>query len=122
MDKIALDNAGVNLDTIDQCFGGNEEIYFRFLCKFFEDKDYIRFNELMEAGIYEEVFNSAHAIKGVAGNLAMTRIYEYLVIIVEKLRNNNYEELDIIYGKFKRECEELQEILLKEEVHMCVEG
>lgn len=116
MDKKELIDAGINLECIDQCFGGKEEVYYRFLYKFFEDKDYIRFRELMEQQRYEEVFNSAHAIKGVSGNLGMTRIYEYLVIIVEKLRNSNIDDLDIIYDKIEIECDKLQGILLKETV------
>ena len=111
MNVVKIKDDGIDLRVIDQCFGGNEEIYFKFLRRFFEDKDYINFNELMFQEKYSEAFNSAHALKGVAGNLGMIRVYECLVIIVEKIKNSNYEELDILYIKFKIECDRLQEIL-----------
>lgn len=111
MNALNLKDDGIDLGVIDQCFGGNENIYFKFLRRFFEDKDYINFNELMFQGNYSEAFNSAHALKGVAGNLGMIKVYEFLVVIVEKLRNSNYEELDTLYIGFKKECDRLQEIL-----------
>lgn len=106
-----LISTGINLNTINECFGGKEDIYFKFLKRFFEDKDYVVFNKLMLESKYEEAFNSAHALKGVAGNLGMTRIYEYLVLIVEKIRNSNFDEIDIIYARCKLECDRLEEIL-----------
>ena len=106
-----LKNEGIDLNVIDQCFGGNENVYYNFLRRFFDDIDYINFTELMFQGNYSEAFNSAHALKGVAGNLGMTKIYEFLVIIVDKLRNSNYEELDTLYIKFKKECDKLQVVL-----------
>ena len=111
MNAVNLKDDGIDLRVIDQCFGGNDEIYFKFLRRFFEDKDYINFNELMLQEKYSEAFNSAHALKGVAGNLGMIRVYEFLVVNVEKIRNANYEELDVLYIKFKNECDRLQEIL-----------
>ena len=111
MNAVNLKDDGIDLRVIDQCFGGNDEIYFKFLRRFFEDKDYINFNELMLQEKYSEAFNSAHALKGVAGNLGMIRVYEFLVVIVEKIRNANYEELDVLYIQFKNECDRLQGIL-----------
>ena len=64
-----------------------------------------------DSTIYEQIFAAAHTLKGVAGNLGMIRVYEFLVVIVEKIRNANYEELDVLYIKFKNECDRLQGIL-----------
>ena len=114
MNTEKFENVGINLNAINDCFGGNEEIYFKFLKKFFDDRDYVEFNKLMLEARYEEAFNSAHAIKGLTGNLGMTKIYEYLVIIVEKIRNSNFDEIDIIYARCKLECDRL-EYLLKQE-------
>ena len=111
MNVVKIKDDGIDLRVIDQCFGGNEEIYFKFLRRFFEDKDYINFNELMLQENYSEAFNSAHALKGVAGNLGMIKVYEFLVVIVEKIRNLNYEDLDTLYIKLKKECDSLQEVL-----------
>ena len=111
MNVVKIKDDGIDLRVIDQCFGGNEEIYFKFLRRFFEDKDYIKFNELMLQENYSEAFNSAHALKGVAGNLGMIKVYEFLVVIVEKIRNLNYEDLDTLYIKLKKECDRLQEVL-----------
>lgn len=108
MNIMVLKDEGLNIEVINQCFGGNEDIYFKFLRRFFEDNDYINFNELMVNGTYSEAFNSAHALKGVAGNLGMIKIYEYLLVIVEKLRNFDYDDLEDIYISFKKECDRIQ--------------
>lgn len=108
MNIMVLKNEGLNIEVINQCFGGNEDIYFKFLRRFFEDKDYINFNELMVNSTYSEAFNSAHALKGVAGNLGMTKVYECLLVIVEKLRNSDYDDLEDLYISFKKECDRIQ--------------
>lgn len=47
-----------------------------------------------EAKDYQTVFNNAHALKGVTGNLALTSLYEISSIICEATRNNPHPDID----------------------------
>ena len=118
IDTVGFQCEGIDMSVVELCFGGNSEVYFKFLKRFFEDKDYIRFKEGMKEKRYSEVFNSAHALKGVSGNLGMVRIYEVLVIIVEKLRHSNIEGIEKLYESFEYECNKVEESLSNVEIEM----
>ena len=51
-------------------------------------------------------------------DFATVRIYEVLVIIVEKLRHSNIEGIEKLYESFEYECNKVEESLSKVEIEM----
>ena len=88
----------------------NDAFILRFLLKFI-NSDYG--NNLINAynnKNMHEVFEVSHAIKGVAGNLALTRLFELSSSITEKTRNlpeGELVNLDSEVTSFKEEFEKV---------------
>ncbi len=106
--KETLLRAGVNLDEALERFMGNEELLLRFLKKFTNDPSYQSLSKAMN----EE---AAHALKGVCGNLSISRLFELVCKEVELLRGGNggeeakqcYLEVVAEYEKVIAELEKL---------------
>ena len=77
---------GANTEEgLTRCMG-KEDFYFRMIKMGMQDEGYGRLQEALEAGDLTAAFEAAHALKGVAGNLSLTPLYEALSDITERLR------------------------------------
>ncbi len=82
---------GIDVDTALDRFMGNEEMYCRFLLKFFEDANYGRLQEAFEEKNPKACFEAAHAMKGVILNLGMDVLARDLIPMVEIFRKGTCE-------------------------------
>lgn len=62
--------------------------------QFTEDRCFSSLARNIEAADYEQAFQDAHALKGVAGNLGLTPLYQSICDIVEILRHKEYENIE----------------------------
>ena len=87
--------------TVQECyeaFGGNyqevisrlrtDERVARFLQKVVDDGSYKLLCESIDTGNVDEAFRAAHTLKGVCGNLSITRFGESSSALCEYLREN----------------------------------
>ncbi len=87
-----LKGLGANTDDGLQRMGGNSSLYERMLVKL---KDMIKDSPVrmdFDCSDYDDIIEAAHAIKGAAGNLAVTPIYESYSRIVNLLREQQPEQ------------------------------
>lgn len=106
--KEALLRAGVNLDEALERFMGNEELLVRFLKKFSNDPSYQSLGKAMSEKNYTDAFEAAHALKGVCGNLSISRLFELVCKEVELLRGGNGgEEAQQCYLEIAAEYEKV---------------
>ncbi len=92
-EKGRLEAGGVNVDDAMQRFMNNEKLLARFLKKLKDDTSY---NDLVKAVAEEncdKAFEAAHTLKGISGNLALTRLNVLVGEQTEYLRgaNRNFE-------------------------------
>jgi HPt (histidine-containing phosphotransfer) domain-containing protein len=87
IDKKKLTDAGIDYDGGVQRLMGNEEMYESFLKMFAKDESFAGLEKAMADKDYDQAFLQAHTLKGVAGNLSMKRLYDYMVPFVDMLRN-----------------------------------
>ncbi len=83
---------GINTDEGVQRMGGNASLYQKMLVKL---KDMIKDSPVrmdFDVNDYADIIDAAHAIKGAAGNLAITPIYELYTEFVKLLREQQPEE------------------------------
>lgn len=83
-------------------FGGVEAIYQRFLKKFLNDSTYQELEEAWQKNEYQEIEKKAHTLKGVAGNLSLEKLYTISDSLVQKIRNEQYEETAEIYEELQK--------------------
>lgn len=65
----------------------------RMLTKFFNDNCCKEIVAVYQNRDFQRVFVLSHTLKGVAGNLALTPLYEIASIITEATRNNNEPDI-----------------------------
>lgn len=92
--KSELAACGIDLQSAVARLMNNEALYLRLLKKFPADKSYQELIDGLAAKDYDMAFRGAHTLKGVSGNLSMNDLMDITVVIVEKLRSENYDELD----------------------------
>ena len=77
---------GANVDEgLARCMN-NEAFYLRLVGMETADKNFEGMRAALAAGDVHAAFEAAHAIKGAAGNLALTPIYEPVCELTELLR------------------------------------
>ena len=85
---------GADTDTgIKRCMG-NEALYLRMVNSVADEKGFDKLVEAVGAGDFDAAFETAHALKGVLGNLSLTPLYDKASEITELLRDKK----DMDYG------------------------
>lgn len=92
--KEALKAAGVNIEEALSRLMNNEMLLKRLLLKFKDDKNFEGLKQAVSEKRYEDAFHCAHTLKGVAGNLGLVKLMDVDAVIVEKLRSQNFENLE----------------------------
>lgn len=59
---------------------------------------------------YTEAFEAAHTLKGVAGNMGLTPIYDVICTMVETLRNHDYAHVAGLYEEIMENLEQLKKL------------
>lgn len=107
-----LRDLGVDVDGGLKRINGNEKLYTRLLGSFTKTIKQHNVQADFDASDCTEAIEKTHAIKGTAGNLSITPIYESYTKIVDLLRGGKPEEARAI----------LKEILpVQEQIVGCIE-
>ena len=101
--KQKLMDAGIDFDGLAARIPLKEDFIFRLLGKFPKEQCYDGLVKAMEAKDYEEAFKHAHNLKGVSGNLEMTRLTKVTTELTEKLRSKDFTDLDGDFALLKKE-------------------
>jgi HPt (histidine-containing phosphotransfer) domain-containing protein len=118
---IALDAIGVDTKSALARMLNKEEMYKKFLTKFKADQSLEKLKEILSengectAENRAEIFNLTHTIKGVAGNLGLTGIYEASGDLCEMTRSDDSNRTYFAesYAKLLDAYNELMEVLDK---------
>lgn len=109
-----LEACGIDVEGTLKRMMGNEDLFLRMMRKFPEDHLYADLRKALEEERYDDAFNYAHTLNGVAGNLGLNPIMEADVVLVEKLRRmdtegllQDMEQLEAVYEPI---CEKLREL------------
>jgi len=88
---------GADMTGALERFVGDEALYEQCFGMFLEDPGFTQLGEALEKKDYTGAFNAAHTLKGVAGNLGLTPLYDAVCAIVEPLRHQDYSRLSAQY-------------------------
>lgn len=89
--KQRLISAGIDVDDALNRFMGNESMLERFLGKFTQDANYRKLVDALEANDAEAALAASHTLKGVCGNLSMTKLFELLTVQVKAFRDGDFD-------------------------------
>lgn len=82
----------IDVDSALSRLGGNNSLYEKLLAKFENNVDIQGFDEAIKAGDFKAAGDIAHTAKGVAGNLSLMAFFDQSVIVMNQLRNEEYDE------------------------------
>ena len=71
-----LENYGADVNGAMSRFLKDEELYAVCLSAFESDEGFAELGEALKNQDYQQAFDAAHTIKGVAGNLGLTPLFE----------------------------------------------
>lgn len=90
--KDKLVNAGIDVDDALGRFMNNESLMIRLLKKFVNDPSYQQLVDAYHNKDGEAAFRASHTLKGVCGNLSITRLFELSSEQVELFRSGQFDE------------------------------
>lgn len=109
-----LEGVGCDIKYTIERFSGNVDIYLKFLLRFPDDDNAEQFFVNYQKKDQEAAIFNVHALKGVSGNLGLTKIYNITEKILAELRSGNmkiddevaelsklYNEIQVIINKYK---------------------
>lgn len=111
--KEVLKEHGTDIEVTLLRFCQDEKLYKRFLERFFRGENVERIREIYKDEKYQELEIATHTYKGVCGNLGLSKLQKYFEEIREKIRKENYENLEELIEKALKEKKELGEELEK---------
>lgn len=77
---------GADMDGAMDRLCGDEELFASCFAYFLSDPAFSALSDAIDVGDSTAAFESAHALKGVAGNLGLTDVYDLCSALVEPLR------------------------------------
>ena len=84
--KSLLEENGFSIKDAMQRFMNNEQLWIKFLKKFKADTSYADLVQAVEGGEWKKAFEAAHTLKGITGNLALSRFNELISEQTDYLR------------------------------------
>lgn len=102
---------GADVDgTMDRLLN-DEELFESCLRSFSKDEGFAGLKCAIEEKDYKAAFEHAHALKGVAGNLGLTPLFQAISELVEALRQDDYSNVDAQYAKIAAEQDKMNALL-----------
>jgi signal transduction histidine kinase/CheY-like chemotaxis protein len=94
----------INTDQGIKNIGGNSRLYKKILQDFADDNKNTAPDIYRDitAGDYNKAFIAVHTVKGVAGNIAAVSLYEAATYLEEALKNEAYDQAELLYLPFKQ--------------------
>ena len=108
MNRYKLSKAGVNTEEGIQRLNGDKDLYESLLRRFCSSSYYEVLCKAVDEKKAKEAFESAHGMKGVAGNLGCTRLYKALLPLVEELRRESLDQAQELLAPVKEAYELLE--------------
>ena len=97
-------------EGLSRCMG-NRDLYLRLVSKVADHPDFELIGERISCHDLSGAFESAHALKGVLGNLSLTPLYDKVCEITELLRNQSEGDYRVLLDQMSALRTELKEFI-----------
>jgi HPt (histidine-containing phosphotransfer) domain-containing protein len=102
---------GCDIDGAFERFLNDRDLYNECLSMFVEDENIFELEKHINDDNQQVPFVIVHTLKGVAGNLGITPLYESLVTLCESLRVNKYDKNSGEYERVDRDLKKFLSIM-----------
>ena len=111
MNRFKLHKAGVAVNDALFRIGDDKELYEELLQTFKKETQIQQLEEALARKDVGAAFAAAHAMKGEAGNMGFTRLYEALNVLVDQLRTGDTGGTEEMFEEVKAAHEVLIEAI-----------
>ena len=94
---------GWNVGETLKRFSGNRMLYRRFLQKFPSDQTFLKLKDAVASQDFPAVETTAHTLKGVAGNLGFSLLFEKSAELVDVVRNGETDHVPSLFADVETE-------------------
>ncbi|MDO4582368.1 MAG: Hpt domain-containing protein [Bacillota bacterium] len=101
---------GADMAGISSRFDDDYDFYAFCLATFFEDNNFARLAQAIEAQDIRAGFEAAHALKGISANLGLTPFSSAVSELAEALRLPVAEDIQPKYQRFMQQLEALSQL------------
>lgn len=106
-----LKRLGVDVDDGLRRLMGNEELYRRLLVSFRGTMERLAVKADSSMNEADEMIERVHAVKGAAGNLSLTPIYEAYSRALELMRGGRIDEAGAVLKNAKRVTDDIMDCI-----------
>lgn len=92
-----------NIEETRRRFSNNEMLLRKFLQKFPSDQTFHKLEEAVKQEDYAAIETAAHTLKGVAGNLGFTALYDQSAALVLAVRQKELEQIEPLFRQIETE-------------------
>lgn len=104
---------GIDYAEAMERFGGNEGLFVRLATKYLDDPHFNALEVAISTDDAAAAEREAHSLKGVAGNLSFTCLYDLSTRITDALRAEDLEEARTLMPELRESHEKVVEALRK---------
>jgi hypothetical protein len=108
----ALKAWGCDVDSALPRFLDDRSMYATFIRQVVDEPSFVSLGKAIESGDAKASFEKAHELKGVVANMALTPIYETVVLIAEPLRAGKWSGVKENYAKLTEQWAHFRTIVL----------
>ena len=109
--KQILSDAGIDVGRADECLGGNYELFLKLIKSFLSDDDFSNLSKAFENAEQKDIETFAHSLKGVSGNLGITKMYKDLSDIVSVVRGQSEGDIKALLSDVEYEKNRLETVI-----------
>lgn len=108
-----LTAGGMDVPATVARFGGNENLFLKFLRRFPNDPTLGTVEAAMQSGDRAVIKTTCHTLKGVSGNLGLTPLYNACTAMMTELRASDDSDVTALYEVVKAEHAKAVEMVKK---------
>lgn len=94
-------------------------LYIECLCAFVNSEEFEKLGSAIAAQSKDDIFSNAYNLKGVAGNLGLSKLFDCFSILLQQLPLKQYDTLSQWYQIILEERKQLKNILTDENPPSC---
>ena len=98
-----LTTGGVDVASTIARFGGNENLFLKYLRRFPADPTLGTLQAAMQSGDREEIKRTCHTLKGLSGNLGLTPLFNACATMMNELRASDTSDVSALYAEVCRQ-------------------
>lgn len=102
---------GADVDSAIARCAGSSSLYIKLIGMFLADDGIAGIGEALDDNDLHAAFEAAHGVKGVAGNLSLTPLYDSVCAIVEPLRHEEKADYAALYKNIVDERARLGKVI-----------